>query len=212
MDATDLQSVFSRCSVIIDSTESLLPPILLDNVNFLMNLLVQDRSRSICYHAGTDFLIITASIIMGIRCLIGDKTTPEEAVRNLDIGNYVIYNGSRGIFSGFDDEGRAIVEQKQSLINFVPASRFHLIKPYHGEATSLSSKGIRDIPAKKRKFLSSILDVSNNDIPQEAAYSVVIITDKNTSDYIMNATMIRSPSGDFSPSKNPVPSSRNGVL
>ena len=73
MDATDLQSVFSRCSVIIDSTESLLPPILLDNVNFLMNLLVQDRSRSICYHAGTDFLIITALIIMGIRCLVGIK-------------------------------------------------------------------------------------------------------------------------------------------
>ena len=123
---SEINAVFSRCSIIINSTECPLPPILNDNANFLMDSLMEERSRSVCYHAGTDFLTIVTTVIMGLCCLISDKTTPEDVVRNLNVGDYVIYNGSRGVFAGFDEEGRAIVNQiKQALplTNYIPVSR-----------------------------------------------------------------------------------------
>lgn len=202
MEFPDIKIVFSRCSIIINSIECPLPPILYDNANFLMDTLTQERSRSVCYHAGTDFLTIVASIIMGLCCLVGDKTTPEEVVRNLNAGDYVIYNGSRGIFSGFDENGRAIVKQiKQALplINYIPVSRFHLIKPYHGEATSLDGRGIRGIPAQKRDFLSYLLGVDKSELPAEISYSVIIVTDRSVSDYVMKNTILKVPSGESLP-------------
>lgn len=138
---------------------------------------------------------------MGLCCLVGDKTTPEEVVRNLNAGDYVIYNGSRGIF-GFDENGRAIVKQiKQALplTNYIPVSRFHLIKPYYGDATSLDGRGIRGIPAQKRDFLSSLLGVNKSELPAEVSYSVIIVTDRSTSDYVMKNTVLKVPSGESLP-------------
>lgn len=209
MEFSEIKAVFSRCSIIINSTECPLPPILYDSANFFMDTLTQERSRTVCYHAGTDFLSIVASIIMGLCCLVGDKTTPEEVVRNLNAGDYVIYNGSRGIFSGFDENGRAIVKQiKQALplTNYIPVSRFHLIKPYYGDATSLDGRGIRGIPARKRNFLSSLLEVDKSELPAEISNSVVIVTDRDTSDNIMRNTALKVPSGDFLPLSGLFPS------
>ena len=202
MEFPDIKTVFSRCSIFINSIECPLPPILYDNANFLMDILTQERSRSVCYHAGTDFLTIVASIIMGLCCLVGDKTTPDEVVRNLNAGDYVIYNGSRGIFYGFDENGRVIVKQiKQALplTNYIPVSRFHLIKPYYGEATSLDGRGIRGIPTQKREFLSYLLGVDKSELPAEISYLVIIVTDRSVSDYIMKNTALKVPSGESIP-------------
>lgn len=159
-----------------------------------------------CYHVGTDFLTIVTAVIMGLCCLIGDKTTPEEVVRNLNAGDYVIYNGSRGVFAGFDKEDRAIVKQTKQLTNYIPISRFHLIKPYYGDATSLDGRGIRGLPAQKRNFLSSLLEVDKSELPAEISNSVVIVTDRGTSDYMMRNTTLKVPSGGFLPLSGLFPS------
>lgn len=200
MELSEIKTVFSRCSIIIDSTECPLPPILNDNANFLMDILMEERSRSVCYHAGTDFLPIVTSVIMGLCCLVSDKTTPEEVVRNLNAGDYVIYNGSRGVFAGFDEEGKAIVKQikqAQPLTNYIPVSRFHLVKPYYGDATSLDGRGIRGIPTQKRNFLSSLLGVDKSELPAEISNSVIIATDRTTSDYVMRNTVLKVFSGNL---------------
>lgn len=200
MELSEIKSVFSRCSIVINSIECPLPAILNDNANFLMDSLIEGRSRSVCYHAGTDYLTIVATFIMGLCCLASDKTPPEKIVRNLNAGDYVIYKGRRGIFAGFDQESRAIVKQiKQGLplTNYIPVSRFYLIKPYYGSATSLNGRGIRDIPTQRRNFLASLLEVDKSELPAEISNSVVIVADRGTSDYIMRNTALRIPSGNL---------------
>ena len=208
MELSEIKNVFSRCSIIIDSVECPLPAILNDNVNFFMDSLVEGRSRSVFYHAGTDFLNIVTTVIMGLCCLVSDKTTPEEIVKNLNDGDYVIYNGSRGVFVGFDKEGHAIIQQlKQALplTNYIPVSRFHLVKPYYGEATSLDGKGIRGIPMQKQNFLSSLLEVDKSELPAEISNSVVIVADRGTSDFIMRNTTLQISSGNLLPLGNLFP-------
>ena len=199
MEPIDMKTAFSRCSIIVGSNNCPLLPILQDNVNFLVDNLLEERSRSICLHAGTYLLPIITSIIMGLYCYSSNQTTPEEIIKNLKPGAYVIFNGSRGIFNGFDANGRAIVrqtEQASPLTTYIPTSRFHLIKPYYGNATTLNGKGIRGIPMQKRNFLSDLLKVDKSGLPTELSNSVVFVIDRDSSDYIMQNTILRSPSGN----------------
>ena len=202
MELQKIKSAFTRCSIIYDSIECPLPPILNDNADFIMKMLINDHSRSISYQISNEFLPIVTLIIMGLYCLISDQTKPEEIVNNLKSGDYVIYNGSRGIFTGFDKNGLAVIKQMNRalpLIDHVPVSRFHLIKPYYGEATSLDGKGIRGIPSKRRNYLSSLLAVNKSELPAEVSNSVVIVTDRGTSDNIMRKTKLKVPSGNILP-------------
>lgn len=199
MEPIEMKTAFSRCSIIVGSNNCPLLPILKDNSNFLMDNLLEERSRTICFHAGTYLLPIITSVIMGLYCYSSNQTIPEEIVKNLKPGAYVIFNGSRGIFTGFDVEGRAIVkqtEQASPLINYIPTSRFHLIKPYYGDATTLNGKGIRGILTQKQNFLSDLLDVDKSELPTELSNSIVIVMDRYTSDYIMRNTVLRAPSGN----------------
>lgn len=196
MEVSGLKNTFSKCSIIWDGIECPLPPILHDNTNFLIDMLMQKWNRAIFYHAGTDFLTIVTSIVMGLFCVMNEQTNPIEVIRNLSIGDYVIYNGSRGIFRGFDKENRAIIEQKNQLVNYVPASRFHLIKPYYGEATSLDGRGIRGIPKLRRDFLSSLLEIEKEELSTETVHSIIIVVDRAIADSIIKNVTIQIPMGE----------------
>lgn len=199
MSDFDLKTLFSRCTIMIGAQEVFIPEILKANNEFIIDALHGERSRLVCLHAGTNILPIVSIVICGLYCLVNSTKTAEETIRSLPEGKYVIYNGSRGVFLGFNEWGFAIIKQANSLINYVPPARFHLVKPYNGPAQTLNGYGVGDIPAKRRQFLSSLLEVDAGKLPTEITTSVVFVMDRKSADSIIKRVAIRDLSGQLLP-------------
>lgn len=195
MAVCTLCDLFDKCSFIIDAKQCYLPDLLRDNAAFIIDNFTRENSRQICLHAGTEFLPIVTSLICGLYCLANNEQTPEATLNALSSGSYVIYNGSRGVFHGFDDEGRAIVKQANSLTNYIPKSKFYLVKPYYGSAQALDGRGVRGVPALNCDFLSAFMGVDKSELPTQITESFVIVADRALADAIMKRTVIKEPSG-----------------
>jgi len=124
-----------------------------------------------------------------------DEGSPADIVKDLAMGDAVIYRGNRGIFNGVNAEGMAVITLPNTLTNYVPPNLYYKIKPYYGNAKTLGGRGVRGEHNMRLKFLRHLLDVEQSQIPSQITRSVVIVCEKRIADDIANDTIIEFEEG-----------------
>lgn len=196
----DLKSILSQCTIVFDGQECPIPDILRANSDFLLESLEQDRSRTVSLVAPTLLMPIVTAVAFGLHCVVRSQETADKVIPTLPKDTYVIFEGSRARYKGLTKNGYAIIEQSGkkgngSITSTVQPTRFHQITPYYGDATVLDKRGVQNPQLREKAFLKELLGVDDKDIPIRVPSSVVIISDRTTTDTIMKHTELRLPSG-----------------
>lgn len=177
--------------------------ILRSNVTFFSELIVNESiSRGIILHAGSKVVFFIATLLSAYSCLVQDTGTNKDLIKNLNVGDLVVYGKSRGVFEGLDEQGRAIIKQGGTLNCYVPHTAFYKITPYHGKATTLDGRGMREDFSDRREFISNVFQMGPNDIPSVINCSVVIVCNKQEADLLIDETEIEFNNGKRIPFRN----------
>lgn len=185
-----LLEVFNRCNVLLDNSRLAIPDFIMPNIEFLAKGLSEENSRMLVLHPGTDLLTVLSTVLLALYCIQADDNSVVETITTLSPGHSVIYEKSRGLFEGFDEEKRAVIRQSNGLICRVPAKCFYKIKPYYGKAKSLDGRGVSDKYIQRRKFISRIFGVNEFEVPSQIGFSFIIVCDRNAADNIISNVLI----------------------
>ena len=196
----DLRNIFSRCTIVFNGQECPLPDILRANSDFLLKSLEQDKSRTVSLTAPTLLTPIIAAVALGLYCIVRSEETADKVVPALSEDTYVIFEGGRALYKGLTKDGYAIIEQpgkrgNGSIKSTVHPARFHQITPYYGDATALDKRGVKNPQLREKAFLKELLQIDDKDVPIRVPSSVVIISDRTSTDAIMKYTQLKLPSG-----------------
>ena len=196
----DLKNTFNQCTIVFDGQECPLDSLLRANADFLLQSINHDRSRTISLTLPTLLMPIVAAMAFGLHCVVKSQETADKVIPTLPKDTYVIFEGSRALYKGLNKAGYAIIEQSGKKGNGVITStvrptRFHQITPYYGDATVLDKRGVQNPQLRKKVFLKELLKADDKDIPIKVPNSVVIISDRATTDAIMKSAELKLPSG-----------------
>lgn len=163
--------------------------LLRSNAEFFSELTMNDgNNRGLILHPGSNVIFIISTLLSAYSCLLSNSESNEEIIRNLNVGDRVIYEKSPGVYDGIDERGMARVKKVNSLVCYVPPTSFYKIKPYNGNKTTLDARGIRN--SERGLFISRVFDIIPNDIPTVINRSVVIVCSRQLANQIMNETEI----------------------
>ena len=182
--------------------------LLRESIEFFVRLIKQGsegNGRGIILHPGSSIHLIMMTVIAALSCVLFEESSQEDVILNLNVGDFVIYEKKRGVFKGIDTEGRAVIEQSNSLISYIPQDRFFRIKPYKGQAVTLDGRGIRDNPEEHQVFLSKLLGVDPIDVPSILDCSVLIVCSRQEADSIINNTELCIEGGEKAALRNLFP-------
>lgn len=151
------------------------------------------HTGSVCYDA-------VMVVYVALMCLLYNKTDTDTIISSLKIGDIVSYGDKkkeRYSFGGYTTH--PMDPQKKSVLltkgnnnnNTVPQERWRFITPYNGKATALDGRGIRKKNGIRDEFYKSVLDFSADEIPNIIDTSVVFVTTREHSDYLINNISIR---------------------
>lgn len=191
-----LMSAFDRSNLVYQGKKLSDFGLLHTNAAFISDVLLSETSnRGLILHLTSKAFLLMATVLAAYSCLIGGQGSMADQIYNLKEGDLVIYENKRGQFWGIDQEGRAIIEQAGSLMNFVTPVAFYKIKPYHGNATTLDGRGLRKDFRNRQAFISSVFQIETREIPSEINESVVIVCNKQEAEQIVEGTEIESDNG-----------------
>ncbi len=128
------------------------------------------------------------TVMAALCCALYEESSQADVISKLNVGDKVIYERKRGLFKGIDDEGRAVIEQANSLVSYVPKERFYRITPYKGQASTLDGRGIREDPEEIQVLLSKIIGINPTELPNIINRSFVIVCNRQDADSIINNT------------------------
>lgn len=185
------ENVLKNCTVFYNRQKISYYSLLEKSIEFFADLIKQSsesNGRGIILHPGSNIHLVIMTVVAALNCVLYDESSQDDIVYSLNIGDRVIYKKKRGVFKGIDDKGRAVIEQANSLISYVPKERFFRIIPYKGSGETLDGRGIRENPEEHQLFLSKMLKMKPRDIPSVINRSFVIVCSKQEADLIINNT------------------------
>lgn len=152
-----------------------------------------ERKVSFSFHTGSICFDATALIAVIMGCLAFDISSNDDILNSLSIGDMVIYRGERYKWGGIsvDSVGPFVNEEYVTLTqdakgkNGISITKVllkknkHLIKPYYGDSKTTDGRGIRKVRSDRAGFLSTVLDIPENEVPSSFGISIAVVADKN---------------------------------
>lgn len=187
---------FDNCCLVYRGQRISNVSLLRSNAAFFSELELSDgNSRGLVLHLGSKAVFLIMTLLSAYSCLLHDNRSNKDVIKELNIGDLVIYGNSRGVFDGIDKQGRAVIKQAKSITCYVPQTAFYKIKPYHGNATTLDGRGVRKDFFDRQVFISHVFKMKPSDIPSVINCSVVIVCNKHEADLIIDDTEIEYDNG-----------------
>ncbi len=168
--------------------------------DFLFRSMISEKSSSsLVLHTGSVcFDIITLTMAM-LACVYIDQTNPDDIIKNLKTGDFVLYKNKRYRWLGCYVENNKpyikLEKDKQrnaaALTRFLPlAQNKRYLKPYYGSSRVTDGRGIRQPKSSRSEFIASVTGKNETDIPGLTAISVVIVANRETFDRIQKGLRI----------------------
>lgn len=167
-----------------------------DLVNFMSKAYHgQKQNQSIVLHTGSVIFEALALVYVAFYCILSNKRTAEDIVRNLEPGDVILSHGAmstpRCRFEGFEhsqdiEYARFVQEDKGRMTTRLPKSLWYKIEPYHGLSERLDARGIRSHTLLRRSFYEKVLNTPKEEVPVFVDTSAVIVMQRNRADHLMN--------------------------
>lgn len=166
--------------------------------DFLASNFEKKHNVAISLHTGSICFDIITVLFTAISNIIYNQDSAEDFVTSLNIGDMVLYKKTRCrfqeittlpgknirhavLYSEAKRQGR-ITECK----DFVPEDCWNKISPYNGEAKNLDARGIRTDNKKRNDFLSSVFEMTSEEIPAFIEKSSVIVMNRERSERVID--------------------------
>lgn len=149
-------------------------------------------------HTGSILFDAMAIVYAAISNLVFNTTNSEDVISGLKIGDAVLYGTgkkTRSIFQGFaklEDSpmGEYILLTGVAGKTYVPKSRWGHISPYHGTATRLDRRGLRQTNSERTHFFKDVLGFREENIPNVINSSTTIVLSRERADQLIKGITI----------------------
>lgn len=194
----DTNAIFSKlldkCDIYYDDKIISKESIIRNYLSFFSKQFDENERRvSFSFHTGSVCFDATALIAVIMGCLAFDISSNDDILNSLSVGDMVIYRGERYKWGGIsvDSVGPFVNEQYVTLTqdakgkNGISVTKVllkknkHLIKPYYGDSKTTDGRGIRKVRSDRAGFLSTVLDIPENEVPSSFGISIAVVADKN---------------------------------
>jgi hypothetical protein len=157
------------------------------------NVVISLHTSSICF----DIITVLFSALSNI---MYDQGNADEFIKSLKIGDKVQCKNKMYIFDGFDNQRNYLDQSEQkcvrlvsysisngdkcNCVNFIYEKEWNLIKPCHGNAKQPGRTIVHQDISKRNDFLSSVFEMSADEIPSFTEKSSVIVNDMQLTTWI----------------------------
>lgn len=166
--------------------------------DFLASNFEKKHNVAISLHTGSVCFDIVTILFTAISNIMYNQDNAEDFVLSLNIGDKVLYKKKRCKFEGIttlpgETFRRAILyseNKRQGRVewckDFVKEDWWNKISPYNGAARNLDARGIRTDSKKRNDFLTSVFELSADEIPAFIDKSSVIVMSRDRSERIID--------------------------
>lgn len=166
--------------------------------DFLASNFEKKHNVAISLHTGSVCFDIVTILFTAISNIMYNQDNAEDFVLSLNIGDMVLYKKKRCKFEGIttlpgETLRRAILyseNKRQGRVewckDFVREDWWNKISPYNGAARNLDARGIRTDSKKRNDFLTSVFELSADEIPAFIDKSSVIVMNRDRSERIID--------------------------
>ena len=186
----NLLQKFEKCDILFDNSLISKEPILRKYAEFFSKKITSEESvPSLGLHTGSVYFDIVTIILSLFFCMVSDETDADEIIESLEYGDMVTFENKRFRWLGVEErEGiryLKIEEEGSGKNGSIEYSKLyeknkHLIKPYNGNSTTTSKRGIRRKKSNRTDFISFLTGKDESEVPAMAGQSVVIVTSRKS--------------------------------
>ena len=165
---------------------------------FLANNFNKKHNVVISLHTGSVCFDIITILFTALSNIMYNQDNAEDFVLSLSKGDIVLYQKTRCKFEGLttfrgETLKRAIlysetIDKGNILANrdYVREDKWNKISPYNGNAKNLDARGVRTDTKKRNDFLSSVFEMSPEELPAYIDKSSVIVMNREQSEKIID--------------------------
>ena len=193
-----LKKLIDKCDLYFDGHIISKELLVKNYADFLASNFEKKHNVVISLHTGSVCFDIVTILFTAISNIMYNQDNAEDFVLSLNIGDKVLYKKKRCKFEGIttlpgETLRRAILyseNKRQGRVeecrDFVREDWWNKISPYNGAARNLDARGIRTDSKKRNDFLTSVFELSADEIPAFIDKSSVIVMNRDRSERIID--------------------------
>lgn len=193
-----MKKLIDKCDLYFEGHIISKEMLLQNYADFLAGNFEKKHNVAISLHTGSICFDIIAIIFTAISNIIYNQDNAEDFVTSLNIGDMVLYKKTRCRFEGLttfpgQTNRRAILYSETKRAGHIEPCRDYVkeewwnkISPYNGKSTTFDSRGIRTDNKKRNDFLSSVFEMSVDEIPAYIEKSSVIVMNRDRSEKVID--------------------------
>lgn len=193
-----LKKLIDKCDLYFDGHIISKELLVKNYADFLASNFEKKHNVAISLHTGSVCFDIVTILFTAISNIMYNQDNAEDFVLSLNIGDMVLYKKKRCKFEGIttlpgETIRRAILyseNKRQGRVewckDFVREDWWNKISPYNGAARNLDARGIRTDSKKRNDFLTSVFELSADEIPAFLEKSSVIVMNRDRSERIID--------------------------
>ena len=197
-----MKKLIDKCDLYFEGHIISKEMLLQNYADFLASNFEKKHNVAISLHTGSICFDIVTILFSAMSNIFYNQSTIDDFIESLEVGDIVINGRERCRFEGMAEPYIALggtVIQRIILVNermdhgdkeedktWLPQSKWHQLKPYRGESKRLDGRGIRSDNTKRNDFLSSVFEMSSNELPSFIEKSSVIVMNRERSERVID--------------------------
>lgn len=199
--------VLKKCDILLDK-QVISKEVLLEKFcGFLSSTIEKEKHNTgIILHTGSICFDAILIIYSAVACIAENGLESQDIIASLKPGSRVLYGEKkqkryffRGIEIDANGNERVVLSQSEGHTMTLGKSRWHLIVPYHGEATSMDGRGIRKKNHICDVFFQEILGYARTELSSIIDKSAIIVMERSRAEYLINELAFRTGEGVIIP-------------
>ena len=196
MDVESLKKIMKKCDIYFEDRLISGELLLRSFMEFLTNEASKaENNGSIVLHLASSWFDAIAVALAALAVIAGNETDVESIVRNLRLGDTILYDRKRAEFIGLnmDEDGVERVSIRcGGGMTRIGRKSWARITPYYGQSKSYDGRGIRRGNRVREEFLSALLECDKKDIPSVTDASVIIVMDRQRANRCMDGLVLQA--------------------
>ena len=196
MDVESLKKIMKKCDIYFEDRLISGELLLRSFMEFLTNEASKtENNGSIVLHLASSCFDAITVAWAALAVIAGNETDVESIVRNLRLGDTVLYDRKRAEFIGLnmDEDGVERVSIRcGGGMTRIGRKGWARITPYYGQSKSYDGRGIRRGNRVREEFLSALLECDKKDIPSVTDASVIIVMDRQRANRCMDGLVLQA--------------------
>ncbi len=193
-----IKKIIDKCEIELNGNVFTKEMIMQSYEEFMYSTLKKEgHNVALILHTGSQCFNVFLLVYIAISNFVFNETNSEDIVKNLRVGDIVIYGRGKQEKYRFqkitDEKGEiyAVLQKKDGGMQYVPQKRWNAITPYYGETEKLGGTGLKRYSKEKKLFLNEIMEITGDKQVNAVDTSSVVVMSRNLADELLKNIKIR---------------------